>query len=92
MCPPTLPISQVRSRFLKLADTLAKHPETGAVAVTKRGKAIVAVMNWDLYESIMETMEIMGDKKLMADFRRGVREMKRGKGIPIEKVKAEFGL
>ena len=49
-------------------------------------------MSSDLYESLVETLEVMSDKKLMADFRKGVRELKQGKGIPWEKVKADLDL
>jgi PHD/YefM family antitoxin component YafN of YafNO toxin-antitoxin module len=90
--PQTLPISKARSRLLKIARELSRHPEHGAVTLTNRGKAVLTLMSSDLYESVIETMEVMSDKKLMADFRKGVKELKQGRGIPWEKVKADLGL
>ncbi|HNC45886.1 MAG TPA: hypothetical protein PLU80_17085 [Acidobacteriota bacterium] len=49
-------------------------------------------MSWDLYESLIETMEIMSDPELMANIRQGIREIEEGKGIPFEQVKQELGL
>lgn len=90
--PQTLPISKARNRLLKISRELNRHPERGAMTLTSRGKAVLTVMPSDLYESLVETLEVMSDKKLMADFRQGVRELKQGKGIPWEKVKADLGL
>ena len=92
MASQTLPISKARNRLLKIAKDLNRHPEHGAVTLTNRGKAVLTVLSSDLYESLVETLEVMNDKKLMADLRKGIREIERGKGIPWEKVKSELGL
>ena len=87
-----LAMAEARKQLPKLADTLEKHPEFGAVKITKRGKPVLAVLSWDLYESVVETMEIMSDPELMAAFRQGVKEMEEGKAIPWEQAKRELGL
>ena len=87
-----LAMADARRRLPKLADALEKHPEIGAVKITRRGKPVLAVLSWDLYESVVETMEIMSDPEMMAAFRQGVKEMEEGKGIPWEQVKKELGL
>lgn len=46
---------------------------------------------WDRYESLVETLEIMGDEDLMAALRKGIREVDEGKTIPWETVKAKLG-
>ena len=90
--PGPLAMAEARKQLPKLADTLEKHPEFGAVKITKRGKPVLAVLSLDLYESVVETMEIMSDPEMMAAFRQGVKEMQEGKGIPWEQVKRELGL
>lgn len=87
-----LAMAEARKQLPKLADALEKHPEIGAVKITRHGKPVLAVLSWDLYESVVETMEIMSDPELMAAFRQGVKEMEEGKGIPWEQVKKELGL
>ena len=86
-----LAMAEARKRLPKLADTLEKHPEIGAVTITRRGKPVLAVLSWDLYESLVETMEIMSDPEMMAAFRQGVKEMEQGKAIPLEQFKRELG-
>jgi len=89
--PLSLPIAEARRRLTSLAGELEKRPKLGAVAVTRRGKPVLALLSWDLYESIMETMEILSDPEMLAAFRQGVREMNEGKGIPWEKAKRRLG-
>jgi antitoxin YefM len=86
-----LAMAEARKQLPKLADTLEKHPEIGAVKITRHGKPVLAVLSWDLYESVVETMEIMSDPEMMAAFRQGVREMEEGNGIPWDQVKKELG-
>src|SRR5579872_3997323 len=87
-----LPMAEARKQLPKLADALEKHPEIGAVKITRRGKPVLAVSSWDLYESVVETMEIMSDPEMMAAFRQGVKVMEEGKAIPLEQFKRELGL
>lgn len=85
-----IPITEARHELTSLPKRLAKSP--GAITLTRRGKPVLAVMPWGFYESLMETMEIMGDEKLMSMLRRGIKEARRGKGIPWEKAKKDLRL
>jgi hypothetical protein len=49
-------------------------------------------MRWDLYESIVETLEIMGDGELMAALRQGIKQVDAGEGISWEQAKRELGV
>ena len=82
----SMPIIEARNKLTKLPEHFRREPQPGVVAVTRHGKPVLAVMSWDLYESIVETMEILGDQKLMKAFRQGVKEIAEGKGIPWEQV------
>jgi len=74
-----IPITAARHELTTLPERLA---EEGAVAITRRGKPVLAIMPWELYESIVETLEIMGDRDLMLALRQGIKEIEEGKGIP----------
>lgn len=58
-----------------------------AIALTHRGEKKFAVLPWDDYEAILETMEILRDRTLMRELRRNERELAEGKGIDLEVVK-----
>jgi prevent-host-death family protein len=85
-----IPITTARHEITSLPERLEKDP--GAVAITRRGKPVLAVMPWELYESLIETLEILGDSELMNALRQSIKEVEAGKGIPWEDAKRELGL
>ena len=88
----TLPITEARYELPNLPKEFDRDPEVGAVAVTNRGKPVLAVMPWERYESIVETLEIMGDSGLMAALKKSIQQMKSGKTHSMEEVKRELRL
>ena len=85
-----LPMTQARHELTSLPERLAEEP--GAVAVTRRGEPVLAILPWDLYESLLETLEVLSDDDLMVALRQSLKEADRGEAIPWEKVKAELNL
>ncbi len=83
-----IPIVQARAMLSQLPEQLSA--ENRAVALTRHGKPVLAVMPWDLFESIMETMEVMGDAETMAAVRESIEDIREGDLIPLEQVKAEL--
>ncbi|MBF0290903.1 MAG: type II toxin-antitoxin system Phd/YefM family antitoxin [Nitrospinae bacterium] len=82
----TIPIIQARKRLTSLPEEFEKEPQTGAVAVTRRGKPVLAVMSWDLYEAISETLEIMGDQVLMNALAKSIKDIESGKTLSSAEV------
>ncbi len=85
-----IPITSARHELTSLPERLAEEP--GAVAVTRRGKPVLAILPWDFYESIQETLEVLADEELMAGLRLSLAELSKGQTIPWETVKAELDL
>lgn len=85
----TMPIAQARSKLTSLPRTLN---DKDTVTITSRGKPVLAVIPWELFESITETLEIMGDETLIKMIRQGVKDLKQGKGIPWNEAKRQIGL
>ena len=84
-----MPIGEARIKLTRLPRELHNQD---TVTITSRGKPVLAVIPWELYESITDTLEIMGDGALMKWVRQGVKELKQGKGIPWNKAKRQLGL
>ncbi len=85
-----LPIIKARDRLTSLPEELAEEP--GAIAVTRRGEPVLAILPWDLYESIMETLEILSDEDLMAALRQSIKEVSEGKAVSWSRAKQEIDL
>ena len=60
------------------------------MALTRHGKPVMAMMSWDLFESITETMDIMGDPDLMTALRQSIEDVCAGRFISLEQVKKEL--
>ncbi len=85
-----LSISQARSRLTQLAGRLAKDRE--AVEVTSRGRPVLAILPWEFYEGLEETIEILEDEALMKQLGKAIKEIRHGKVMSLEKVRRELGL
>ena len=78
-------ISEIREEITRLPERFDQGLEV--VTVTRHDKPVMAILPWELYESLVETLEVMSDAELMAAFRQGVKELAEGKGRPWEEVK-----
>lgn len=64
--------------------------EDRAVAITSHGKPVLAVMSWELFESIAETLEIMADDDMMTAVQRGIKDMREDNLVPLDRVVADL--
>jgi prevent-host-death family protein len=85
-----IPISEARNDLTSLPEKLTQ--QGGTLAITRRGKPVLAVMTWQHYEAILETLEIYGDANLMANLRQGIAEIQSEQGIDWEIAKQELDL
>lgn len=85
-----MPMIEARKQLTALPEELVRNDELDVVEVTRRGKPVLAVMPWELYEAISETLEIMADTDLMEKLRASVAELEAGRGIPWEEAKREL--
>ena len=85
-----IPITKARDILTRLPEYLSE--DNIAVALTRRGKPVLALMPWDLYEVIRETLEVMEDEELMVALRQSLKDVAEEKVTPWEDVKIELGL
>jgi antitoxin YefM len=86
----TLNITEARGKLTLLPDELARTHET--VSVTRHGKPVLAIMDWELYEAIVETLDILGDQEFMTELRQGLKEVQAGQYHDWKEIKEELGL
>ena len=81
----TMNITQVRNKLTSIHNDLRE-----TVTVTSRGKPVLALMNYEMYEALFETFAILSDPDLMKQLRKGIQQAKEGKLIPLEEVEKEL--
>jgi antitoxin YefM len=86
-----LSIVEARNRLTQLPEEL-EQGNGGAMTITRRGKPVLALMPYALYDSLMETLEVMGDPDLMALLRQSIQEANDGKLVEWTTIKQEMNL
>lgn len=88
----TINILETGANLADISEEMSKTKKPGTLKVTKGRKPVLAIMPWNLYEGLIETLEILSDKEFMVSLREGIKEADEGKGIPWDKAKKELGL
>lgn len=92
--PHTLSMVEARDQLTRLPEQFEEdmaNRSKPVVTVTRRNKPVLAIMPWELYESIMETLEILGDEEQVATLRQGIQEARENKGRSWKAVKKDLG-
>lgn len=80
----TLSITEARKNLPNLVDRASNNLEE--FTILKNGKVQAVLMSAEEFESWKETIEIMSDKKLMEDIRKGEADIKAGRVVSAEEV------
>jgi prevent-host-death family protein len=87
----TMTVSHARANLPDLIDQVnGKHKK--AIEIVRHGEPVAAIMSAKLYESIVETLEILSDEETSRLLKKVLREAKRAKFIPAERVWKDLGI
>ena len=78
-----LTITKAREALLDLPERLAKASDK-TVSITRHGRPVLAVLPWELYESIIETLEVLGDPEATAALRSSLEDIRKGRLVSHE--------
>lgn len=87
----TVTLTDARNSLLGLADELRKSPDV-VVKIEKHGKPSMTLISSELYDSIVETLEVLADEDGMRNLKKAIRDVENGKMISHEEVKQRLGL
>lgn len=88
----TLPIVEARNKLTTLPEQFEQEPDMDAVIVTRRGRPVLAILPWELYDALTETLEIIGNRKLMEALEQSMKEIEDGNTVDLEDVVARLRL
>lgn len=77
-------VRKLRSNLAAVLSDVAGHLDR--YIISKHGKPAAVLMCVDDYEGWLETLEILSDKKAMADIKKAQKELKDGKYCTLEEV------
>ena len=73
----TVSLSEAKAKLSSLLDSVERHDEE--VVITRNGRAAAVLVSPDDLESWKETSTVRADTELVAEIRRGLAALKRGK-------------
>jgi antitoxin YefM len=86
--PRFLTITETRKQLLDLPDQLKDEP----VIITKHGKPAMVALNYEQFESLVETIEVLSDSDFMAALNQSVTQIEKGETITLEDAVSRLGL
>lgn len=87
----TMTVSDARAHLPELIDQVNEDRKE-AVEIMRHGEPVAAIMSASLYESIVETLEILSDEKAAQALKEALRNVKKMKFISAAQAKKELGL
>jgi antitoxin YefM len=86
-----LTISEARKTLLDLPERRGRGSER-AISITRRGRPVLAVMPWEFYESIVETLDVLSAPAMVSTLRDSLKDLKRGRLVNNKEAKARLGV
>jgi prevent-host-death family protein len=83
----TVPLSKAKACLSEFIRRVREEHES--FAITHRGRVEGVLLSIEEYESLVETLEILSDRDLMASIRRGLKDEKAGRLHPYTEVLPE---
>jgi len=86
----TLSLTEARAHLPELMDQVKGSRE--GVRIVRHGRPVARIISDELFESLVETLEILSDEEFMDGFRKAVKDVKAGRTISLEESKRRLGL
>lgn len=73
-----LPLTEAKAKLSQLVSNVASTDEE--ITITKNGRATAVLISYKEFESWKETTEILSDQEFLAEIRKGIAALKKGRG------------
>jgi len=87
----SITLTEARNNLLAIAEQIRRAPET-VLEVVKRGRPVMVLMSAELYDSLVETLDILGDESTARKLRRALRGIAAGKTLAWDEAKRRLGI
>lgn len=84
-----IPLTELRPKLPEVVEHVSKYLDR--FIITRRGKPEAVILSEEDYESLLETLDILSDQKLVKEIRDAYLDLKKGKGISWEQAKKKLG-
>lgn len=85
----TIPLTELRPNLPRLLNRISKYFDR--CIITRHGKPEAVLLSEEDYDSLIETLDILSDQKLMKDIKKAEGELRKGKGVAWKEAKKKLG-
>lgn len=83
-------LKNLRPRLPKIINEVDRKMDR--FIITRRGKPVALLMSVEDYESVLETLDILADTKLVKRIKKAREDVKKGRSTPLKLIEKELGL
>ena len=83
-------LKELRPRLPRIIDDIDSKMDR--FIITRRGKPVALMMSVDDYESLLETLDVLSDKRLMKKIKKAETEVRKGNIKILDKIDRELGI
>lgn len=73
-----LPLAEAKAKLSELVVDVETRDEP--ITITRNGRAAAVLVSYEDFESWQETADVMADPEFLAQIRRGIADLRRGRG------------
>ena len=81
----TITLKELRPMLPQVVDSIDSKMDR--YVVTRRGKPVLVMLGMEDYEALMETLDILADKKAMTGIKDGIADIQQGKTRSWQEIK-----
>jgi antitoxin YefM len=86
----SISVRELRPNISKVIDDI--HDKFDRYIISRHGRPEIVMLSIDDYESLLETLEIESDKKLMQRLKKAEKDIAAGQGRTLEEIHKELGI
>ena len=83
-------LKAARNRFSQLPRRV--NDSQTVIPITRKGRPVMAVMSWEMFEALVDTIEILSDPELMAGINESEKAISEGRTVAFNEVLAELAI
>lgn len=85
----TVPLTKLRPKLPQIINRVTQYFDR--CVITRRGEPEAVILADEDYESLIETLEILSDTRLLKEIKVAEKELRKGKGMTWPRVKKKLG-
>ena len=81
-------LKAARNRFPRLPRRV--NDTQTVIPITRQGRPVMALMSWEMFETLVDTIEILSDQELMSKINESEKAIFEGRTVPFNEVLAKL--